>query len=251
MANSTSYLERYVRGEYDRVWAELLALGERVHEEPIYTDARAVAHETMRRVQHNIELLMSRLRELGYEFGYRWAVDNGALTPEQAQDMEQHEPLLSPPSPEVGQFIGDVERRAGMLPLSLRAFYEVVGGVNFVGSHPIWGAYGLDALYVESAEQVLELDNWMHWSDDKDTQGFCDLPIAPDKHHKYFVSGSSYTLRVPALAADALLDGEWHHTTFVTYLRTCFHWGGFPGWERQAARPEHVLTVLREDLVPM
>jgi hypothetical protein len=232
MAGSTRYRDRYLRGEYEQVWAELLALGEQMREEPLYTDARAVAHEMMLRVQHNLGLLVPRLRELGYVFGYKWAVDRGILTPEGAQEIEQHKPFLSPPSDEVGQWIEELERRAGLLPLSLRAFYEVVGGVNFVGSHPVWGAYGLDALVVESAEQVVEFDDWMHWSEDKDAQGICELPIAPDEHHKYFVSGNVYTIRVPALAADVRLDGEWHDATFVEYLRTCFYWGGFPGWER-------------------
>jgi hypothetical protein len=168
-----AFLARYLAGEHEPVWAELLALGAAVREEPHSTDARAVARETMRRVQHNITLLIPRLRELGYTFGYQWAVDRGALTPEQAREMEQHEPLLSPPSGEIGPLIDEVERRAGVLPLSLRAFYAVVGGVNFVGSHPVWGAYGLDALVVESAAQAIELDDWMRWSDDKDLHGSC------------------------------------------------------------------------------
>jgi hypothetical protein len=99
--------------------------------------------------------------------------------------------------------------------------------VNYVGSHPEWGAYGLDALEIESPGQLLELDDWMRWSDDKDDLGNCDVPVAPDEHHKYFVSGSIYTMRLPALGADAPLDGEWHHTTFVNYLRHCFQWGAF------------------------
>ena len=38
--------------------------------------------------------------------------------------------------------------------------------------------------------------------------------------------------RLPDLAADTHLLFEWHHTTFVTYLRLCCRWGGFPGLER-------------------
>lgn len=159
--------------------------------------------------------------------------------------------MLSPPTEAVGQEIAEVERRAGLLPLSLRAFYEVVGGVNFVGSHPAWGAYRLDALVVESASQVVELDDWMRWSDDKDAHGTCALPIAPDEHHKYFVSGNIYTIRVPAPAADVLLEGEWHDTTFVDYLRICCYWGGLPGLERTRGMTAHELDVLTRDLLPL
>lgn len=65
----SSFIDRYEQGECEQVWAELQALGEHVREEPYYSDALAVAHETMRRVRHNLELLVPRLTELGYCFG--------------------------------------------------------------------------------------------------------------------------------------------------------------------------------------
>jgi hypothetical protein len=54
-----SYLARYLDGEHEQVWAELVALGAAVRDEPLYSDAWAIACETMRRVRHNIELLVS------------------------------------------------------------------------------------------------------------------------------------------------------------------------------------------------
>jgi len=36
-----SYLERYLAGEHEQVWAELVALGPAVREEPVYSDALA------------------------------------------------------------------------------------------------------------------------------------------------------------------------------------------------------------------
>lgn len=59
MAASTGYLARYVASEHEQVWAELQSLGAAVREEPVYTDALAVARETMRRVRHNIEMLIT------------------------------------------------------------------------------------------------------------------------------------------------------------------------------------------------
>jgi hypothetical protein len=151
----------------------------------------------MRRVRYNIEALIPRVRQLGYEFGYGWAIRRGVMSPEEAHEMEGHEPVLSPPPAHVGQLIDELERRAGVLPFSLCAFYEVVGGVNFIGSHPDWGDQRLDPIEVESAQVVLELDDWMQWSDDKQRDGSCELPIAPDEYHKYrYSEGGSYAIRL-------------------------------------------------------
>jgi hypothetical protein len=245
-----SFLKRYMDGEHEQVWAELTALGDQVREESYYDDALAVAHETMRRVRYNIEALIPRLRQLGYDFGYGWAIDRGVMSPEEAQEMERHEPVLSLPAWDVGRSIEELERRAGTLPFSLRAFYEIVGGVTFIGSHPDGGSQRLDPIEVESAQVVLELDDWMQWSNDKQQDGSCELLIAPDEYHKYrYSGGGSYAIPLLAPSADAPLRYEWHNTTFVNYLRICFRWGGLPGLERAETRPEHELAVLREGLL--
>lgn len=70
MAAGATYLERYLAGEYEQVWTELVALGEQVRAEPLYADAWAVACETMRRVRANIERLIPRLVKVGFIFGY-------------------------------------------------------------------------------------------------------------------------------------------------------------------------------------
>lgn len=44
-------LDRYLHGECQPVWDELVGLGAAVREEPLYSDALAVARETMRRVR--------------------------------------------------------------------------------------------------------------------------------------------------------------------------------------------------------
>jgi hypothetical protein len=49
---------------------ELVAIGEHVREEPVYSDAGAIACETMRRVRRNIEQLIPRLVRVGFVFGY-------------------------------------------------------------------------------------------------------------------------------------------------------------------------------------
>jgi hypothetical protein len=52
--------------------------------------------------------------------------------------MDQVEPSLSPPGARIVAEIAALERRAGTLPLALRAFDEVFGGCKFVGAHPAW-----------------------------------------------------------------------------------------------------------------
>jgi hypothetical protein len=251
MSAHGTYLERYLSGEHERVWDDLVTLGAAVRDEPAYTDALAVARETMRRARHNIEVLIARLTALGYEFGYRWLVGRERFSLAQLDELERHSPRQTMPTPETRHQIDELERRAGILPISLRTFFEVVGGVNLVGQHPEWGDYGLAALQIESAGQLLELDDWGHWTDDKDDLGNCNLPIAPDEHQRYFVSGNLNTVHLPAAGADAALDGEWHHTTFIGYMRICCRWGGLPGLERSSKLPAYELGLLTPDLLPL
>src|SRR5262249_986437 len=112
-----SYLERYRNGECEQVWAELLALGDQIREQPLYGEAQAVARETMTRARANIELLVPRLTSLGYRFAH----------PDRA---------FVPPDSESRLLVEEAEHRVGPLPLSLRTWCEVVGEVNFMGSHP-------------------------------------------------------------------------------------------------------------------
>ncbi len=116
------YLERYQRGECEQVWAELLALGGRVREARLYADALSVAHETMTRARANVAILLPRLTSLGYQFAHPNRV-------------------FVPADEEFRRRVAAVERRAGPLPLSLRAWCDVVGEVNFMGSHPKLSTY--------------------------------------------------------------------------------------------------------------
>jgi hypothetical protein len=58
-----TYLTRYQNGECEQVWAELTALGERVRQESILSDALAVAYETMSRVSENVQRIVPRLKK--------------------------------------------------------------------------------------------------------------------------------------------------------------------------------------------
>jgi len=243
------YLDRYLAGEHEQVWADLLALGPAVRDEPVYSDALAVARETMRRVRHNIELLIPRLRDIGYPF-YRYGVDvYTGLSPDEAAEMHRLGPVHGSPAADVRDTIAAIEQKVGgPLPLSLRAFYEVVGTVNLTGRHPEWriSPYSLDALEVHSAEVALEgCDEW-------GPEEIMGVPIAPDEYFKDGYGGAGpYIVRLPDPAADAPLLWERHDTTFVNYLRICFRWGGFPGLERAPNPPLSDLAYLTKDLLPI
>jgi hypothetical protein len=225
--------DRYRAGEREQVWQELVELGDKVRAEELLPDAMAVVRETMRRCRENIEHLASRLRTLGYEFKYPAEV------------------FVEPP-PNTLEYITDLERHVGPIPLSLCAWYEIVGSVNFVGtlrqgSALIDSAYP-DPLVVEPGEYILtyDEDNWYREQ--------YELPIAPDLFHKENVSGGSpYTILLPNSSADGYLENEWHETTFVNCLRKSFQWGGFPGWEQYPTdeRPDTLLRELSEGLLPI
>jgi hypothetical protein len=63
-----SYLARYRAGEYEKVWSELVALGSVSSQEELAGEMWAVADEMMMRAHTNIEVLVSHLRDLDYQF---------------------------------------------------------------------------------------------------------------------------------------------------------------------------------------
>ncbi len=268
------FLDRYRQGECKQVWDELFAQREAIGREPLFTDASAVAHETMQRVRHNIEILIPRLRTLGYQFG-----ESGEI--EQLPHWFQEDPSSTegksflphvPPHPEMPHSLEQLTHTIGQLPLSLQAFYREVGGVNFMGTHPRWDALveavlrqkklditGLDPLSLDPLIDELAtffLDEYRSYCESPEDwpEGPFRLELAPDSHHKYGVSGGApYEMAVPDASVDGLFLNEWHNTTFVDYLRTCLRFGGLPGLEMVQEHKEvsEALAYLRKDLLPI
>lgn len=240
-------LERYQQGEHVEVWAELVALGAAVREPPLDQVARAVAHEMMGRVRHNILVLIERLHMLNYQF----------LHPEGM--------LISPEDRELVERINPIRQQYGPLPLVLDIWFEMVGGVNLCGTHPKLSSYdGLDdpnhpgpvsdPLVIGCWSTVWELDDY---AADDELEPPWPLDIAPDMCHKAHTSGSGCTyVPIPQVAFDARLGSAdaWDGMYFVPYLRTCFQWGGFPGLSFQpeeAAAAREELAFLTKDLLPI
>jgi hypothetical protein len=253
-----SYLERYLSGERQQVWDELLARGEQVRAEPLLSDARAVAHETMKRVKANIEVLVTRLLSIGYSFSYQSdpAKTNGSW-------WGDSYPIYEPPLADVERRLNQLEEKIGPMPRSLRAWYEVVGTINFIGRHEGWPDIEvIDPMVVcplgDDTIAYIE-GEYRDWLLDKAEGSVTDdwpfgIEIAPDYWHKACISGGpAYRVQFPCGAADGKLFHEWHKTTFVNYLRICFRWGGFPGFERvaESERPSEHLAFLTEGLLAL
>jgi hypothetical protein len=220
--------DRYMAGDHQQVWADLVALGADVRTDPHAADALAVAYETMRRVEANVRTLVQRLTAMHYTF---------------TTDAGRHDART------VRKDIADFEKQVGAMPLSLRAFYEVVGEVNLIGRHPTLdpanGAVATDPLVVYGFDEgLVEYDE----EDEEDGKPSV-ITIAPDDLHKANTSGGDpYEMAVPDLRADGELLNERHGLLFVEYLRLCFRFGGFPGYEGKAAVPAEI-DVLRNGLV--
>ena len=224
---SLPLFERYLSGEHDKVWQELIALGPAVREDPHTADALAVAYETMRRVDHNVREICTRLQAMDYKVAA----------------AQMHEP----PGRKTYQQIERLERKAGTLPLSLRAFYDVVGAVDWIGEHPSIAPHNdsvpPDPLVVFPLEDALQ----------QCKAGFVEdqgaLAIAPDDLHKTNTSGGEpYEIAVPELCADGKLLNERHNLYFVEYLRLVFRFGGFPGYDGIDPAPAE-LAELRRGLI--
>jgi hypothetical protein len=250
--------DRYVAGEHEVVWKELVALGSSVRDDPHAADALAVAYETMYRVEQNVRTLVKRLTTMGYRFTPNPGASSAASTgvsglasllasvvasmassggakPTRKADPAPH----VPPTPAAQKQVADFERRFGTLPLSLRAFYEVVGEVNLIGTHPSIdppdNAVAADPLVVYGLDEgLVEFDE-----EDEDGDGEPNaITIAPDDLHKANVSGGDpYEMAIPDLRADGELLNERHELFFVDYLRLCFKFGGFPGYEAMGTIP--------------
>jgi hypothetical protein len=242
---SGDLVTRYCRGEHEAAWKELRA------DEAIDGDRRAealaVATETMRRVARCADVLAERLsagRWVGLTGRFRW-----------------------PPRPENSTIIRDIEQFTGApLPPSLRAFWDIVGGIDFVWDYktgrrsPDFGTgvdmAQMDPLCVDACEHVTYLLE--EWDDrrsrvDPELNDPWDLDLAPDYLHKAKISGGApYGIELPFLGADPIFAEEEHVLPFVDYLRLAFRWGGFPRLERHAhdARVRTFVAEMTKGLEP-
>lgn len=228
-ASDGDLLQRYLNGEHTNVWREL-----RTHQVlggALLAEANAVAEATMTRVANAANVLAQRLQERG------WASVNGAM-------RESF-------SAEGAATLQEIERRTGMpVPPSVRAFWKIVGGIDFVWDHnlepPDLGVElameEMDPLAVGSAKSCTYLfEEW----DDTHTGVHPELldpyyvALAADGLHKANISGGApYGIELPFHGADPVFMNEGNQLAFVDYLRLSVRWGGFPGLQRHQHRED-------------
>lgn len=288
-----TYLERYQSGEHENVWNELVLLGPNVRQESVYADALTVAREIMRRVRQDIEILIDRLVERHFLFGYdhrvqpifRGEYDAGqrreylemfTWTREQPPvfvaarqreeerleneassgftfDEEELGIILSQEGDEdsrtMSSYVDEIEQLVGPVPLSMRAWYEEVGGVNFYGYHAEWAQryrswrpsmleHGISTALLSECDPLIvyPLDKALMTRLRREYKAGKPYPFefAEDRYFKDYYNGSStpYVFHLPNASADSLLYCFAYDqpVTFVDYLRTAIlRWAGFPG----------------------
>ena len=238
-------LDEYRAGKFVEVWEKIRAIGD--VRGTVFDEAYAVAREMMGRVRDNVLKIRERLAEAGYEF---------------AQPAEAYVP---PPANQV-EMTGKIEEQIGPMPLALRAFYEVVGSVNFCQSirqlvH--WRstkghvATNIEKLGAEDPLYVVPLsrihDDLMFPKrrpgvepayvkfDPEQGRWYCWL--GPDELTKAYQSGGDdFHAFIPDRAPDfrasdlfvcAKEDDEPAKEWFVDYLRQSIKGGGFRGrWDQ-------------------
>jgi hypothetical protein len=227
MDGTMSYYSRYLDGEHEPVWKELIQCGSDVRSEPLRSDANAVAKVFAERGYKNLELLHNRLIDFGYQF-------------------DDPKSALVEASPADFGLIDNAEQEIGVLPLAVRAWYERIASVNFcqastqlfseaanvderisvagLGFNPVLvflcvpNCLALkQRLIVEEKEEGCDVSDWLKtllptggWASNCNPKGF----HLPD-----------------ARFDGALYDEGFGQVFFVQELRTAFSSGGFPYWQ--------------------
>jgi len=226
-----------------------------VYEEPYQAEAWKVSREMVRRMHHNLDLLLPRLEELGYRFGAGYYDQAG---PEEWAILEAEAPRRKLPTAETKQLLDAVEAQiGGKLPMLVRCWYEHIGGVNLVGLFPdteerTWTpslGVVLDPLFLFPLEVVAEKCDWDDFGAGR--EWFWD--VCPDRFFKYGVSGGGPNALLLRPTFDTFYLPEHHSYWFGgQYLRRVFQYGGFhgiPDADEQVLSPE-VLAFLTRDFLP-
>ncbi len=234
------WLARWQGGEHGQVWAEIVACELDFGSEERMAHARTVAEWTMEAVRRDLLTLEERLASAGHRLPKKTGVKKRrSKTQDRALDA-----LLE---------------HAGPIPLSLEAFFSVVGGVDFVPEDP--AARGLLGLEVYELDPLLvfpvstakrQLKDWQELRAVRHPAlvGPLWLLISIDAAAKAEMSGGQISIELP----DGRADGWLTHTDLrlVDYLRfAILERGGLLGLEpgrSDAARA--LLAELTTGLAP-
>jgi hypothetical protein len=191
--------------------------------------------------KQNIETIVERLKRINYCFEV------------------SSEDAFRQPKKDVLKKIAKLETRIGALPLSICAFYELVGSVNLAGRFAEWETLAHHEEEVKTDYlQVFSIDEWFasdfEFEEDHYNDGTVYLEISIDDFTKAgFSGGEPYAIKVPNASFDAPIEDAWFEATFIQYLRTSFQWGGFLGLSRYQLSPNlsEMIQYLSKDLIPI
>lgn len=224
--------DRYLNGQTEQVYKEIYALGQDAFLPDYLTDIEKVLTETFQRVAYNLDIIYKEPQEINYLF---------KTNPEYNFEKPLHKPL--PDTEFLIQQLDNAVKAFGYVPLSMKYFYKIVGGVNFVWDYEtkedfMWEM--ADPIQIASLDAVVETVTDEYWEEDiqqyVDDENFGNafLDLAADDLHKDNVSGGqAYAIQItkePSI--DSNFMNEPNETTFINYLRICFENCGFPGITR-------------------
>jgi hypothetical protein len=221
--------ERYLDGQTKQVYEKISQLGEEAFSVAYFTDMEKVLSETFQRVAYNLHVIYEELKQRNYLF---------KTDPQYNFEKPLHSPL-----PDTDFLLKQLDRAVkpfGYIPLSLKYFYKIVGGVNFVWDYDInenflWNM--ADPIQIASLDNVIETVTDEYWKEkmqeylDDEEFGVAFLELSADDLHKDNVSGGPpYSLQLTKRPSiDSKFLNEHNETTFINYLRICFENCGFPG----------------------
>jgi hypothetical protein len=281
------FIERYEAGQREQVWAELTDLGEAVFDAAHHTDAVAVAVATMNRVGTNISTLVQRMNSMGYRYSLQYrrnellreGYNRNRLRAQEIEDGEDPSWIdtgadeftlwWKPRNGARPERLARAMRVLPPVPLALAALWRVVGDVSLGGSFRTWdpSAFlfedGYDWPDVGVYSEPIEING------ESALLGYCDeatgivppsylvdgtfsMSLGPDATHSAGFSGGTHEIGLPDACANPVIHGVEHRPgiRLIEYLRVCFQWGGFPGFEFEATVPPEIAT-LRRDLLPI
>ena len=221
--------ERYLNGETKDVYDKIYELGFDAFNSENKEIVEKILIETFERVLFNLEIIYKELVKIGYLFKtnckFNWEkplhkpLDNTELL------IERTDLIVKP---------------FGFVPLSLKYFYRIVGGVNFVWDFEtndefMWDM--ADPIQISSLDSIVQELSNEYWREeiqqyvDDEEFGCAFIDLSADDLHKDNVSGGqSYALEITKeKSVDAKFLNEPNETTFINYLRICFEHCGFPG----------------------
>jgi hypothetical protein len=230
---------KYINGQTEQVYQDIYALGQDAFLPANLPDIEKVLTETFQRVAYNLEIIYAELKNINYLF---------KTDPKFNFERPLHKPL--PDTKILLEKIDLAVKPFGFVPLSLKFFYQIVGGVNFVWDYEtnedfLWEM--ADPIQICSLDAQVEMVTDKYWNEDihqyfdNEDFGKAFLDLSADDLHKDNVSGGqAYAIQITKKpSVDSTFMNEPNDTTFINYLRICFEYCGFPGITRPDTKNDY------------